>query len=270
LGWKPYLLGTTAIVGLFSSISWLSAKNELDGRRFWILGMSVLSVASAARGNLDAARTWGLGLLLSGGLLFLYSTGNKWLSVFPLLGWIGFSALPFSPTWHGNGLYTGWSPWMVGIFILIQALMTLGYVRHVFRPFRPKDEIERWGWVIYPLGLGVMVITHFGMSIFLGDTSTPDGPVLSTLWWGGALAFSLAALLWILAQNYQEFIPNLINVFLRISSLGWIYRSLWWIYRTLSSMVDQAGLVLEGQGGILWAVLVLILLMTAIAQRVGG
>jgi len=269
-GWEPYILGITALAGFYGAFSWLGAKNELDGRQFWILGMAALSVASAARGNLDASKMWGLSLLFSGGLLFLYSTRNKWLSAFPLLGWIGITALPFSPTWRGLGLYVGWSSWIAGVFILIQTLMILGYVRHVFRTFSIQDEAERWGWVIYPLGLGIITLTHFWLSVFLGKVSPPAGPIMSTLWWGGTYALWFAALLWVLSRNHQTLIPQITGSFSKIFSFEWLFRAFWWTYKSLSFLIAQAALVLEGEGGVLWAVLVLILLMTAIIQRSGG
>jgi hypothetical protein len=268
--WEPYVLVIAALAGLYGAFSWISAEDELAGRPFWILGMAAFAVASATRGDPSASKIWGLGLLYSGSVLFLYSARNKWFSVFPLLGWLGFSALPFSPTWHGLGLFSGWNLALSGVFILTQALMVWGYVRYVFREGYHQDEIERWGWIIYPIGLGMIVLTHFGMGIFLGETSPPEGPVVSTLWWGGTFAFSLAALLWLLSRRKPSFIPRFGSTLSKLFSFNWLYRTFWWLYQSLSTLVARAALVLEGEGGILWAVLILILLMATIVQRSGG
>ena len=64
------------------------------------------------------------------------------------------------------------------MFILIHVLLILGYVRHVFNLIQ-QEEIERWSWVIYPLGLGIIALTHYGTSIFMDVASPPDDPVMS-------------------------------------------------------------------------------------------
>ena len=268
--WEPYVLGVAALAGLYGAFSWITAEDELDGRPFWILGMAAFAVASATRGDPSASKIWGLGLLFSGSILFLYSSRNRLFSVFPLLGWLGFSALPFSPTWHGLNLFAGWNLVLSGVFILIQALLILGYVRHVFRRGHFQEEMERWGWIIYPIGLGLLALTHLGMAIFLGDFSRPQGSVLSIVWWGGLYAFLLATLLWLLSKRKPAFIPRFGAIFSKLFSFGWLYRTFWWLYQFLTVLVGRVSVVLEGEGGILWAVLVLILLMASIVQNSGG
>ena len=54
------LLVLTAFAGLYAGYYWLMAKNEIEGRSFWVLGMASLAIASALRGQPVAAQAWGL------------------------------------------------------------------------------------------------------------------------------------------------------------------------------------------------------------------
>ena len=41
----PLLLGLTTMAGLFAAINWLRAKDELNGRPYWMLGTASLAIA---------------------------------------------------------------------------------------------------------------------------------------------------------------------------------------------------------------------------------
>ena len=43
-------------------------------------------------------------------------------------------------------------------------------------------------------------------------------------------------------------------------------RALWWLYRSVSRLVIYLGQILEGEGGVLWAVLIIILLVLIISR----
>jgi hypothetical protein len=67
-------------------------------------------------------------------------------------------------------------------------------------------------------------------------------------------------------QNIPE-LPVRVRHNLR-SALGlqWLYRLLWEVYRTLSRLARFINAVLDGEGGVLWALLLLTLLMAFIMQ----
>jgi hypothetical protein len=56
-----------------------------------------------------------------------------------------------------------------------------------------------------------------------------------------------------------------------IISFSWMYRLLWWIYHTIRRATYLVSDILEGSSGILWALLLLTLVISLIAQiRSGG
>jgi hypothetical protein len=265
------LLGLTGLAALFAGISWVLAANELDGRPAWILGMTSLAVAAAVRGQPEASMAWGLATLFSGGLLFLSSTKDRRVSWLTFLGILGISALPYTPAWNGARLFAPpFSFWMV-IYLISHALLVIGYALHILRDIRPLRGVERWVWLIYPIGLALLPATHFSFAWLAGSIGAPfvseAGPII---WWIGAASLGLAALgiAWIWRSGELPRTP--LTILESIFSLNWLYRLLWGIYRSISRLIAFLTTVFEGEGGVLWTLLILMLLFSLLARNGGG
>ena len=102
----PLLLGLAGLAALYAGVYWAGARDELDGRRYWIFGMAALSLAAAARAQEEASLALGMALLLSGSMLFLFSARHRLLLPIAVLGLLGFSGLPYTPAWQAMRLYT--------------------------------------------------------------------------------------------------------------------------------------------------------------------
>jgi hypothetical protein len=64
---------------------------------------------------------------------------------------------------------------------------------------------------------------------------------------------------------------RLTHIFRRTLSLGWFYRFAWQLYRLGARTVAFVNLILEGEGGLLWTLLLLVILLSLLAQqRAGG
>jgi hypothetical protein len=281
---SPFLLGLSVLVGLYAGINWMAAKDELNGQPYWLLGTASLAIASAILNRPSASIAWSIASLLSGGLIFSMPMRHKNLIPFVLLGFIGFSALPFSPTWLGTDLYrlTG-SPsnpitpslfFMFPIaFLLIQSFFLAGFIRHILRGVFPTEEqsdlhIERWVWFLYPIGLIFIIVTHYLIGIMLY-------PILSEIpltgWIMGAAAVTISGVIWYLSMHFFHGFAHLDqsikpSAFTYLFSLEWLYHFIWSILRTLTRLSSLISTILEGDGGILWA-LVLFALIFVFLQR---
>ena len=293
--WVTALLVLVALSALYGAILWFTAADELSGRPFWILGMAAFSVASAVCGVREASMAWALACIFSGGLLFLLSARHRNLLPLPLFGLLGFIGLPFTPAWGGMQFYASLpSIFFIPVFLLAHALLVSGYIRHAVRPEPMPESSQRWLWVLYPLGLallpvlqmvlviGTMFFSGFAWQVFrqAGDSSlltTPGDyanlPLLT--WAAGAFALGLAALfLWLkyrrrLNVQLSPFLPPKWVVFTqKLFSLRWFYDLLGISMQILVRSVRQLTAVLEGEGGILW-VLVLLALLVALLLRGG-
>jgi len=256
----PYLLALAAIPALYGGWMWLRASDELVGRPFWVLGLASLSVAAALRGSPAGSVGWGVTLVISGGLLFLYSARQRSLLWLLAPGLWALSALPFSVSasaWSG-----GASSWLSLIpFLPAQALLVAGFARHALHPGETSFESqERWSKFLYPLGLFLLA----GVSILPGlwgwDGARTLGP------WGLALvALGLSVALFLLAVRFLARASPVVAQWSDVMRLDWFYRSLDAVFRFLENLARLITSTIEGEGGILWSFLLLVLILTLLA-----
>jgi len=263
----PYILVLCSLIAFLSSISWLTAENEIPGRSYWILGCASLAVAAAIRGQPTACLSWGVASLLAGSSLMLYAVRHRFLMILPLISLVFLTGLPFTPTWSSLDLY---SPlpnsgvvildWIVNSILFLSLLLLLvGYLRHATRSTHIIAGPERWIWIIYPLGLllipVVMVVTEIIQM-----------PALQSLpfWkWGlGFLSTLLTILFWtIIFRREQQALDqeagssSMIRgsaIWGELLSLQWSRRVVLSIFRFLEFVLQTISRILEGQAGILW------------------
>ena len=262
--WGPLLLGLAGLAALYAGVYWASARDELDGRRFWILGMAALSLAAAARAQMEASLALGIALLLSGGLLFLFSARHRWLLPIAGLGLLGFSGLPYTPAWQAMRLYAPpFGVWEF-LFLIAQALFLVGYARHVLRPEPQLTGVERWVWVIYPWGLILLPLTGF-LIAWWGRLSGAQFPTLASSW-PSLVAMGIALILVVLAQRIPRLPVRLVSSLHSVFSFSWLYQLFWGVYRLVGRFLALINLILEGEGGILWTILLLTLLLSLLGQ----
>jgi hypothetical protein len=275
-------LGIISLVGIFASLNWLGAKDELDGRSYWILGTSSLAIAAAIVGSPFACLVWSIACLLSGGLIFSFSLRHSRFIPLILLGVFNLSTLPFSPTWQGTELYSSISR-ITGnrslfllfslSFILIQSFLLSGYIRHFIRGvLLAKEEssqhIEQWVWVLYPIGLVLIVLAH----LLIGWYLLPDLQVLPlTAWIIGPLTLFFSAFILLISWRFPQPFPALNSMMNnsfshKLFSLEWLYNFIWNSYHAISRVIALISTILEGDGGILWALVLFALIFVFLQQ----
>ncbi len=278
-GIPPALAGffivPTAIAALYSSLSWLLSSDTLSARPFWILGIAAFAVASAVEGDAQAAQAWGLVLLFGGSYIFLLAPAHRRLLPLGILSLIGVSALPFSLTWAGLGMYANSSTGIVGLirwaacvlFFLSHTFILLGYIRHSLRVPLDQAQLERWAWLVYPLGLGLPVLASLG----LGWINRPDLRELPWMYWLlGFFTLAAAVGLWVWNERGPSSPPVPASLqrgsgwsttlWANLLSLTWLYRFAWVIYQGLGRVLGLLTQILEGDGGLIWAFVLLGLL----------
>lgn len=276
--WALFLSGFTALAALFGGGMWLTAKDEIKGRPFWILALAGMAVACVVRGQTAASLAWGIALLLSGGLLFLFTARDKRVIFLPLLGFLGLTGLPYSPAASGwRGLVVFPINILDIIFLLAHFMLLLGYLKHSLVAGDPIADKEAWIQVIYPVGLMILIITQWIIGLSSIDLALHMG-----VWWSSIITFilSVIGLLFFFQirrmQIGQPFKQNWLIVLAKKAttplatffSLEWVYQIVWVVYRILSRLVNSVTSILEGDGGILWSLLLLALLISIIRTGV--
>jgi hypothetical protein len=149
---------------------------------------------------------------------------------------------------------------------LAHAALLLGYFRFSIRQTEPLRGVERWVKVIYPFGLVLLPATYILQSLFSAQLPGAITPPL----WPGIL---LAAVVLVVGVLYWRGVSIPSRVIFRLDqifSLNWFYPLLGWIYQVLGRMIRLVSLLLEGEGGMLWALVILVLLVSILSQVAAG
>lgn len=261
------LSGIVGLTAIYGGTAWVFARDELDGAPAWILGMASLSAAAALQAQPIASQAWGMAVLLPGGLIFFLSALERRMLWLPIIGLLGISALAFTPAWNGVLMYAPPFNLLMVVFIITQVLLMFGYVRHTFRQREVLTGVERWVFLIYPLGLALLPLIDFlyGWWAMVEFESLPA----SSWWWGIAVSLITAIIVGLgrfgLSISFGR-VPAVESFF----SLQWLYRLIWALFRTFESVIRLLTTILEGEGGLLWAFLMLVFLFLAFASMLGG
>lgn len=263
--WTPFLLALTALPAIYAGWMWLRASDEIPGRPFWVLGMAALAVASTLRASPEGSIGWGVALILCGGLVFLYSARQRNILWLPLLGLWGISALPFSPSaaaWT-TGNSASW--FFLLPFLPAQALLIAGFIRHALHPGETSLESqERWARILYPAGLFLLA----GSSVLLGLWGW-DGSRTFGVWWAAIPVALLAVGAVILALKVLARTQSAITQWGDVLRLDSFYKFLNSIVRFLERLARFVTTTLEGEGGIFWSILLLVLILSLLSAGGG-
>ncbi len=267
------LMVLTATAALYASAMWLSGKSQHKALPYWIIALASFAITCALNDRAETSRVWGVALLLSGGVLFLFDPPIRRIRFLPLLGLIGISALPFTLSAGGwDGLLTGKFTLSAVFLLLSHALLLLGFLRYSFEISGTVTGLEKHARITYPLGLILIVQTI----IIIGLAGWP-GVLTAGKWWaslvslaltglGAGLYLKLAAKLPLasVAANLPlyRFWTLLLKSFQQFLSLQWLYKALAWLMGQFGALAALLNRVLDGEGGILWSLVFLAVLIT--------
>jgi len=231
--------------------------------RVWKFGCLSLIIASFSFAAPEAILTWGIVFLLTGLVLFRKFGSKRTASLALIVGGIGILPLPFFPSWVGLVSLTGLS----GLLFSTMAGVFLGRIFN--HRIQIWQEIEIPTEQISPLtitGYVVVLFSQYSISIQAGlmkkslaFSSIPVGT------WIAALLFGVAVLFW-------DRIPE-INLS-RLDKLKGRTRSLLeagegLLPRLADEVVYMFTRLFEGDGGLIWTLLLGFLIVALISRRGG-
>jgi hypothetical protein len=278
--WIPVLTGLTLIAAFYSALGWVNAPDALAGRPFWVMLTASMAVMAAVYNRPVACLAWGMASVFSAGLIFLSSIRHIYLLPIAVLAVLGISMLPYSPVWSGVTIYgamwqslPAWAALGASLVLLVvQACLLLGFMRHSIRQRSEIAASDRWIWLVYPLGLSLLVLGQYA----IGWVTQPDPNALSLVEWIASFSvISLAVLLvWLQNQNPGWFSERSLgarwgsSIWIRFLTFHWAYNALGRISRLVERLLQLINSTLEGAGGLLWALLWLAMLFSLTVQYV--
>ena len=274
--WQPFFLFFSALAALYGGAMWMASNPAQNARVYWVIALAGLSVASVVRGSAHASIAWGIALLLTGSVLFLYSAQSRRVMFIPLVAVLGVVGLPFTPAalgWYGV-IGPAFDTYSL-LFILAVLMLCLGYVRRVLVPREELYSMERWIHTVYPAGLVLLILAQWGIMA----AGWSEGFFSLGVWWASLpVALALLGGVWFFSTRpalmpihmgnnwlatFAQGVGGGLAAFFR---LNWLYRFLGWLYGLAQSFVELLTAIFEGDGGILWAVVMLILLISLLGN----
>jgi hypothetical protein len=253
-----------ALATLYAGWMFLRAPDFQEARPLWILGLGSLGVAAAVLGNPIGAAGWACAIFLVGGPLFVTSMADSW-SRRALVGglWI-ISALPFSLTaaaWAASG--SSWW-WMLPFFIIGQAMLLAGSLRPAISPqANPAMRVEVMAlrglhYIGFGLPLLIGVLLGFGGWPGALHVGAPLAAVLLVPLTGG-LVWAKRRLP-LLNPGQNEWFPEWMG-----ASSTAVGREVSRVGLSLQHLAAAVTRTMEGEAGIMWGFLFLVLFVSLIA-----
>jgi hypothetical protein len=225
--------------------------------------MGSLAVLATLGENQIGSAAFGLALVLLGALVFLYSHATPVARLLVLLVLFTALGLPFTLTASTWMLSSNIPWWLWPLPISAHVLLIAGFARLVLmnKPALPNEE--SWQGFIYPSALGLLTL----ISIMLGVWGWAGALKLGAWWLGLIITTLTAGLIWLrarlklLAEGQAEAAPVRGQPLVTLEQLN---AGSWALYHGLRRVSDLTVQIFEGEGGILWTLLLLVLLITLV------
>ncbi len=263
---------------LYCALRWLRLDTPRDGRVYWITACSMLAFTCVIHDQAANSVFWVVTALLAGSALFLFTDRTRLYLGLSLAGLLALTGLPYTPVSSGwSGLLGSPVDWRSTPFILANALLLAGCLRLAVRTPEPERRIEGLARFAYPAGLIVLLV----MPWLITSYSVNETPLQD--WWAGFLAFALLLILVIVfrdqlfegasfkwpASRFWKAFVKLQEGSLAAIRQDWLVilfnRFAAWLGRLTISVTN----IMEGDGGVLW-VLLLLVLFAALISNTGG
>ncbi len=256
------------VISLFGSgLWWWLASDPLQGRGCWTIGLFALSLSASFMGIPEASIAWGVSLILTGNILFIKRVRGPMHVLLIALFFLGFGVLPYTPLWEGGILF---SQGTIGLVLGVgYGVLFLGALRDMIFHHRDGEKFEEVSSILAYLGPVSLLLTQFLLGMRLGLFQDSTG------FWKGE---------WWFLVPYATLLPFILLQRLNITPPDGIHeiRAVWGkvfdrltgtflpVSRASTGLVMSIFKLLEGKGGVIWALLGIFFLLSVLAIRGGG
>jgi len=274
-GFSKLMQFILVVASLYGAVSWVFSKDALSGRAYWFLSFGSMGVLTAMLSTPVTALALALIMIVGGALSFLCSIRSKIVIPLAIFLIITLSSLPFTPVasiWDGFGQQ---NLVFVGVLLIINlSLLFFGMIWHIFYSGDPLMQTENWMRFIHILGLFFLILSPWIAEIMVTRQLN-----LGENWWLSLVFLLMLGLFFLLSSDpIKRRVTNGIqsgsqretllswsrnlNAFLQLNWLASVFN---FILKQISHMINTFVRLLEGDGGILWSLLFLVLLVSLIS-----
>ena len=239
-----------------------SKEKEADSQwTFFLAGFIVFLYLNSA--NLEF---WLPALFLTSVFLLVYSHRSRSTMLFPLIMTLLVSSAPYTVNSIGSRAFL-FDEFRISILGVIPPLVL--FLGHFFKTtiqyHKDFSEIESIYQVVYLFGLLLLILASGVISFKFIEPLQRE----VAHWWVGVIVVSLLAGLYILQRKRKIKLPNTSKLYFSVSaqkflSLDWIFRLSAQIEKRLKNLAAGFSNLFEGAGGLLWALVLLVLILTVL------
>jgi hypothetical protein len=265
---------------LFGAVNWFRAKNELEGQPYWLLAFSGFALISYLHGQSLSVLIWGALMVVVGGWSFLSESHSSKMDLLLPVALITLSGIPFTPAAIGivgisTGPYQAFNPLL---WISLSILMA-GMVKFSLSGGDIDHPYENWMKFFYLIGMGLLILSPWCILLF-----KTTGWNQTHYWWVSVIELVIFAV--VFGANRVKFIREKLssnqikqgvkllapyaNGVNRFFYFDWLYRFLGFLFEIQRVIINGFNLIFEGEGGILWAVVFLVLLASLLVNGGGS
>lgn len=231
-------------------------------------GFATLAIMAAAVGQPTVALAFGLVTLAGGSLLSLTQSLGRWRWPVIIVSVVLFSALPFISV-----ITDGLTLPVALVFLIIEAALISSWVHSASSGVSETDASEPWMSVVRTLGLLLVPLLYVILGI--GLAPAPDASISTeVIWWRATMVLILAAAFFFSSRRIWKGIvfPQRLSASVEfVVSMRWLEIGFDWTFAALRWVLRMVSRVLEGQAGVLWALLLIVLLLSLASQfALGG
>ncbi len=267
--WGKGLLVTIILASVISkSVNLFRNLKTGHVTRLWVEVFSGLAIFAIISGNLSAVLPMAVVICTWGGVLSLEAIRMEKQKIAILVLMLAMIGLPYTPT---AGLWILHEPIRVSALVpvvnlLIALMLLIGFERIITL----SESTERQdGWVDFSVGVGpLFLLVMPWANMIIGEKMVT---LLSNSWWSGF--FLLGATILLLTKRNAKIRGSIIRMAEKITtvlqvaritenllSFKWLRSFLTTVKGFLYDLINVFNRALEGDGGLLWTILFLILI----------
>ncbi|HEY61438.1 MAG TPA: hypothetical protein G4N95_02190 [Anaerolineae bacterium] len=259
------------IIAIYGSFHWILERNLFDGRLAWIMVGASLTLITKLFGLNNLTILLGQAIIFSSALIFLTKITSPLIYKITRMGLVVILGFPLV---IGNGFVLTvlnqpefplfYKILLITLFNLLFSLQIFGYFMHSYHINKNYGEIKPYGNLLSVIGLILILLVQL-LTIILGFV---NGQFVFLRWWVGMvpLAISIGFYYFYLHNVEKKPSGRYLGYVDKVFSLDWIYQIILRTYKFLGGIIHQATMVIEGDAGFLWAVLIAALLIAIFSK----
>jgi hypothetical protein len=257
----------------FATLKLLRTTVELDTRPYWVLAMSGLALLATINGSITGATSLGVTLILTGGLIYMHPAVTRFSRWLIYLGILLAAGIPFFPSASGlAGLMASPSLLNELVTLILFTLTLIGLLQRGKNKADFPSGDERIVYLTHPLSLLAVLMAYLGIGFFGWPGSMTAGA-----WPAVVLASASSGVVYLVRKPLRAAYLSL-----TVKGKAWfghfqpLIQVRRWVGRVDISglqqgmislfrlMVTGLSFLLEGPGGLLWGLILMVILVMAI------